>query len=80
MWVGDKLLKGGTKAVEEKVQAIIDNLRPKNLKEIRFFLGAINQIITFIPNSASLCAPLRPLLKGTKNGIGKVNMKGHTTP
>ena len=62
-WLGYKLSEEGIKPIEEKVQAITDKLRPKNLKDLRSFMGAINQMNQFIPNLANLCAPLRPLPK-----------------
>ena len=36
------------------------------MKELRSFIGAINQLSRFIPNLAQLCAPLRPLLSKEK--------------
>ena len=51
------------KTVEEKFQAITDKLRPKNLKGLRSFMGAMNQMNRSIPNLANLCAPIQPLLK-----------------
>ena len=61
--LGYKLLEEGIKPIEEKVRAITDKLKPKNLKDLRSFMGAINQMNRFIPNLANLCAQLRPLLK-----------------
>ena len=56
-------VNGGIKPLKEKVHAITEKLPPKNLKDRRSFMGAINQMNTFIPNLANLCASLRPLLK-----------------
>ena len=40
---------------------------PNTLKKLRSFLGSVHYISKFIPNSAQLCHPLRPLLrKSTK--------------
>ena len=49
--------------MEETVQAIAEKRRLKNLKDLRSFMRAINQVNKFLPNLAILCAPLRPLLK-----------------
>ena len=51
------------KPINSKVQAISEILTPKNLKELRSYLGAVNQLNRFIPNLAQLCHELRPLLK-----------------
>ena len=61
-WLGYKLSKRGIKPVEDKGQEITEKLRPKFLKDLRSFMRAINQMNIF-PNSANLCALLRPLLK-----------------
>ena len=45
------------------MQAITKKLTPKNSKELRSDLGAVNQLNHFIPNLAQLCHELRPLLK-----------------
>ena len=74
-WLGYKPSEEGIKPIEEKVQAITDKLRPKNLKDLRSLMGAINQMNRFIPNLVILCAPLRPLLKKTTSGIGKKKTK-----
>ena len=56
-WIGYKLSEEGIKPIEEKIQAITDKLRPKTLKDLRSFMGAINQMNRFIRNLANLCAP-----------------------
>ena len=56
-WLGYKLSQNS------KVQAITEKLTPKSLKELRSYLGAVNQLNRFIPNLAQLCHELRPLLK-----------------
>ena len=62
-WLGYKLSQTGIKPINSKVQAITKTLTPKNLKELRSYLGAMNQLNRFIPNLAQLCHELRPLLK-----------------
>ena len=53
----------GIKPINAKVQAITEKVTPKNLKELRPYLGTVNQLNRFIPNLAQLCHELRPLLK-----------------
>ena len=61
--MGYKLSQTGIKPINSKVQAITEKLTPKSLKELRSYLGAVNQLNRFIPNLAQLCHELRPLLK-----------------
>ena len=49
--------------MNSKVQGISERLKPTNLKQLRSFLGAVNQFNKFIPNLAQLCFPFRNLLK-----------------
>ena len=49
-WLGYKVSAAGIRPIEEKIQAITDRLRPKNLKDLRSFMGAINQMNRFIPS------------------------------
>ena len=62
-WLGFKMTKDGISPVNTKVQAITEKLRPENLKELRSFLGAVNQFNKFIPDLASICFPFRSILK-----------------
>ena len=39
------------------------HLYPKNLKQLRSFLGSVLYLGKLIPNLSQLCHPLRPLLK-----------------
>ena len=62
-WLEYKLTQTGIQPINTKIQAITDKLKPKNSKELRSYLGAVNHLHRFIPNSAKLCFLLRPLLK-----------------
>ena len=68
-WLGFKLRSHGTSPVNSKVQGITEKLRPTNLKELRSFLGAVNQFNKFIPDLAAICFPFRSILK--KDAIWK---------
>ena len=43
-WLGFKLPNLGVSPVNNKVQGITERLRPSNLKELRSYLGAVNQL------------------------------------
>ena len=64
-WLGYKLSESRVKPINEKIQAIPDRLRPKNLRKLHTLMVALNQMNRFIPNLAKLCAPLRPLRSKT---------------
>ena len=57
------MTKDGISPVNTKVQGITEKLRPENLKELRSFLGVVNQFNKFIPDLASICFPFRSILK-----------------
>ena len=65
-WLEYKLTQTGIQPMNTKIQAITDKLKPKNLKELRSYLGAVNQLNRFLPSLAQLCSPQRPLLKQDK--------------
>ena len=50
------------KADPAKTQAILDMQPPKNVSEMRCFIGMTNQLSKFIPCSAELMKPLTELL------------------
>ena len=62
-WLGFKSTNSGISPINSKVQGITEKLRPTNLKELRSFLGAVNQFNKFIPDLASTCFPFRSILK-----------------
>ena len=45
------------------MQGITEKLRPTNLKELRSFLGAVNQFHNFVHDLAAICFPFRSILK-----------------
>ena len=62
-WLGYELTGSGISPVNGKVQGISEKLRPTNLKELRSFRGAVNQLNKFVPDLASICYPFRSILK-----------------
>ena len=62
-WLGYKLTRTGISPVNTKSQGISERLRSTNLKQLRSFLGAVNQFNEFIPNLALISHPFRSILK-----------------
>ena len=62
-WLGFKLTNSGISPINSKVQGISENIRPTKLKELRSFLGAVNQFNKFVPDLASICFQFRTILK-----------------
>ena len=62
-WLGYKLSRTGISPINTKAQGISSRLRPTNLKQLRSFLGAVNQFNNFIPNLATISYPFRSILK-----------------
>ena len=52
----------GNAPVNGKVQGITERLRPSNLRDLRSFLGAVTQLIKFVPDLSNICAPFRSIL------------------
>ena len=61
--LGYKFTQTGISPLESKTAAILTIPPPTTLKRLRSFLGSVLYIGKFIPHSAQLCHPLRPLLK-----------------
>ncbi len=66
-WLGHIITKDGVKMDPSKIQKILDWPTPKSAKELQSFIGLCGFFHTFIPNYATLVAPLDPL-------------RNHTTP
>ena len=62
-WLGFKLTRTGISPKNAKAQGISDRLRPTNLKQLRSYLGAVNQFNKFIPNLKSISFPFGTILK-----------------
>ena len=61
-FLGQLVDETGVKPDPEKVRAICQMSPPKNVMEVRRFLGMINQLSKFSPHLANLTKPLRDLL------------------
>ena len=62
-WLGFKLMPTGISPINTKSQGISERPRPTNLKQLRSFLGAVNQFNKFIPSLASISFPFISILK-----------------
>ena len=62
-FAGHTISDAGIQPDEDKYRAIKEFPRPRNLKDLRSFLGLANQIASFIPDLAHITSDLRPLLK-----------------
>lgn len=60
-YLGHRLDSHGIHPSEEKVEAIKRTPAPKNVKELRSFLGAVNYHETFLPNLHGICSDLHRL-------------------
>ena len=63
IFLGHLIDASGIRPTEEKLRAIVDAPPPKNVQELRLFLGLLNYYGKFIPNAATLLAPLNALLR-----------------
>lgn len=77
-FLGYHISASGTKPLMSKVQAITDFPVPKNVKELRRFLGMLNFYRRFLPHSAAIQAPLNALLTGSVKASHPVNLTGET--
>ena len=64
-YLGHVIDESGLHPTQEKVKAIQEAPEPKNLAELRSFLGMINYYSRFLPNLSHQLAPLYKLLKRT---------------
>lgn len=66
-FLGFHIKQGNITVTASKTQAINNFEIPKNMKDLRSFLGMVNYLQSFIPNLADKTDPLRKLLR-RKNG------------
>ena len=62
-YVGHVLSKDSLKPDPEKIRAVQETKPPQNTKELKIFLGFIQYLGKFMPNMATVSAPLRELLE-----------------
>ena len=62
-YLGHYIDADGIHATDDKIEAIVNAPTPKNVTELRSFLGLLNYYGRFIPNLASLLHPVNKLLR-----------------
>lgn len=62
-YLGHNISAEGLRPTKEKVRAITDAPPPKDVSQLRAFLGLINYYGKFLPNLSSTLAPLYQLLE-----------------
>ena len=62
-YLGVEVSAEGVKPVPEKLDAILKAPKPENQQELRSFLGAVNFYGRFVPDMATVAAPLNDLLQ-----------------
>ena len=63
VFIGHRIDADGLHPLKEKLKAILQAPAPTNVQELRSFLGLINYYGEFIPNAATILAPLNRLLR-----------------
>ena len=74
-YLGHKISAEGIQPTEEKVRAIKEAPPPTNVTKLRSFLGLVNYYGKFLPNLASVLAPLYSLLQKSVVGNGEHPMQ-----
>lgn len=62
-FMGVVLSKHGLETSQSKVEAVLEAREPKNMSEVKSFLGLVNFSARFIPNLATIAEPLRKLTR-----------------
>ena len=62
-YLGHKISEKGLQPTTEKVRAIVDAPQPKDVTQLKSFLGMLNYYGKFLPNLSTQLAPLYSLLK-----------------
>ena len=71
IYLGHRIDKEGLHPTEAKIAAILKAPAPKNLTELRAFLGLLNYYGKFLPNLSTMLAPLHKLLKSNTKWFWK---------
>lgn len=75
--MGHVLSGRGIGPADVKVKAVVDAREPKTSAEIRSFLGLVNYSSRFIPDLATVAAPLRKLTRKMQFLNGENGNKKH---
>ena len=66
-YLGHRISTQGIQPVSEKVRAVRDAPTPKDVSQLRSFLGMVTYYGKFLPNMATLMRPLYDLLQSARN-------------
>ena len=75
--VGHKIDQNGIRPLQDKLKAIQELKEPKNEKELKSFLGAIQYLSKYIENLSAQTDLLRQLLRKIMNGSGHQKIPKH---
>ena len=65
-YLGHEIMEAGLKPTAEKVRALVEAPVPKDVSQLRSFLGLVNYYAKFMPNQSSVLAPLNQLLQKSR--------------
>lgn len=68
-YLGHQINSQGIHPTEEHVQCLRNIPSPKNIRELRSFLGSLNYFRKFIPHLQTICSPLHQLLQKEEKWI-----------
>ena len=69
-YLGHVIDEKGLHPTDDKIAALKDAPTPKNVTQLRSFLGIVNYYGKFLPNLSTKLSPLYSLLRKTINGFG----------
>ena len=75
VYLGLKINAVGLQPVEEKINAVKKASAPRNVSELRSFLGMVQHYHSFLPGLTTTLAPLHKRLGFLFRGIGQRNVK-----
>lgn len=63
VYLGDRIDAQGLHPLPEKVEAVTNAPKPRNVTELKSYLGLLSYYTKFLPNLSTVLAPLYQLLK-----------------
>ena len=76
-YLGHEITSYGLEPAASKVAAIVNALAPRNLTELRSLLGMVNYYRKFLPDVATILAPVITSYKRFRNGSGVMSSRKH---
>ncbi|XP_075741287.1 uncharacterized protein LOC142790172 [Rhipicephalus microplus] len=78
-FLGHSISSAGVQPQKDKVEAVRQFPQPKNLRQLREFLGLVNFYCTFIPKCANILHPLHSLLAATGSKATAIQWNDQST-